>query len=716
VAESQRLQLRVLGELEVIRAGQAVALPQSRKARALLAYLALTGRTHRRERLCELLWDVADDRRGALRWCLSKIRPIVDCDDVRRVVADRDSVSFNPAGVSIDLHEVRAQCRDLTAATTDAVQRAADRFRGEVLEGLDLHDFAEYQAWCVALREEALRLRVQVAEALVARLDRDPARAAVHARVLVQADPLDVTARTRLIHLLAAAGRDLEVEQQLDAARRAFAELGGDGPDRLRQLDAALADKPARSARATPMPSPPAVDRRRPAPVFRTTVHGLRMVGRAAERARLAAVLARARPGRAAVAFIRGEPGVGKSRMLVDFMTEARRQRGATVEGCAYEAERSRPYGPWIDALRRLTCAGHEPDDELTGLLAGTVNEAPASRERLFVAVTEQLARWADTGAGPALVALDDLQWFDDSSVQLLHYLVRVFWPVPVVVAVTARGGELADNPAALRTLRSLRREGVFDEVEVGPLSRDETRELIGLLHSRADGDQDVDQIYRDSGGNPLFALELARAVPRTGGHLAGSLSTVVRDRLDRLPGPAADVLRWAAVLGPVFRVRALANLVTTEAEALADALDDLERHALIGGVVDTRDPGGTYQFAHQLVHQVVYSDLSVARRRLMHARVAAALAAEADAGDAAAADLAHHAIEAGDIRTATAAALRAARHCLRVFAPDQALALARRGRRWADALDEPARAQHIAELEALIGQARAALAQRATT
>ncbi len=72
------LEFRVLGEFEVIRGGAPVTLPPSRKTRALLAYLALTGQKHRRERLCEIFWDVPDDPRGALRWSLSKIRPFVD--------------------------------------------------------------------------------------------------------------------------------------------------------------------------------------------------------------------------------------------------------------------------------------------------------------------------------------------------------------------------------------------------------------------------------------------------------------------------------------------------------------------------------------------------------------------------------------------------------------------------------------------------------------
>src|SRR5262245_56811910 len=101
------LSLRVLGDFEEWRGGASLALPQSRKTRALLAFLALNGRTHRRERLCGLLWDVTDDPRGALRWSLSKLRPLLATPDHARVIVDRENVSIDMAGADLDLATVR---------------------------------------------------------------------------------------------------------------------------------------------------------------------------------------------------------------------------------------------------------------------------------------------------------------------------------------------------------------------------------------------------------------------------------------------------------------------------------------------------------------------------------------------------------------------------------------------------------------------------------
>ena len=93
------VEIRVLGAVDVRRGGASVELPASKKTKGLLAYLVLTGRAHRRERLCTLLWDVADDPRAALRWSLSKLRAAVESDGVARIKATRETVAFTLIGL-----------------------------------------------------------------------------------------------------------------------------------------------------------------------------------------------------------------------------------------------------------------------------------------------------------------------------------------------------------------------------------------------------------------------------------------------------------------------------------------------------------------------------------------------------------------------------------------------------------------------------------------
>ncbi|HET9990767.1 MAG TPA: hypothetical protein VFQ65_19690, partial [Kofleriaceae bacterium] len=139
------LEIRLIGELVVARDGASIVLPASKKTRALLAYLAATGRPQLRERLCALLWDGPDDPRAALRWSLTKLRPLVDDGEATRLVADRDRVELVPNGATIDLAAIRAAVpggavAGVARASTEALAAVAPLVRGELLEGLDLPD------------------------------------------------------------------------------------------------------------------------------------------------------------------------------------------------------------------------------------------------------------------------------------------------------------------------------------------------------------------------------------------------------------------------------------------------------------------------------------------------------------------------------------------------------------------------------------------------
>lgn len=202
------LTLRLFGEMEVLRDGAPVPLPQSKKTRALLAYLALVGRPQRRERLCELFWDVPDDPRGSLRWSLSKLRPLVDEPERARIVADRESVRFDPIGTEIDVLAARRQLsRGTEHLSAECLASIAASFRGDLLEGLDLPRCPEFLAWCVAEREDARLQQAAVLRTLVARLRAQPEAALAYSRALVRIDPFDDAARHELAQLLRATGR-----------------------------------------------------------------------------------------------------------------------------------------------------------------------------------------------------------------------------------------------------------------------------------------------------------------------------------------------------------------------------------------------------------------------------------------------------------------------------------------------------------------------------
>ncbi len=180
--------------------------------------------------------------------------------------------------------------------------------------------------------------------------------------------------------------------------------------------------------------------------------------------------------------------------------------------------------------------------------------------------------------------------------------------------------------------------------------------------------------------------------VPRT-------LTDLVRDRLDRLPAEAGEVLRWGAALGTFISVQRLKELTAMGLEGLIGALQTLERHGLLQAFRGKAGAQGAYTFAHDLVRRAVYAELSEPRRRLMHLRVAQAIHQIDGDKESAAAEIAHHAALAGEASMAAQACVAAGRRCLRLFASADAYGLARRGMRYAAELAEPECTQLMLEL-----------------
>jgi TolB-like protein len=234
------LEIKVLGDLQVLRDGTATALPPSRKTRALLAYLALTRRPHRREQLCEIFWDVPDDPRGSLRWSLSKLRPLVDDPAFARLIADRQSVELRGEGLDVDFFSAQVGADESATATGD-LTRAASSFRGPLLADLELPENSDFHTWLLGMREDARQLQAKILGSLIERLSASPEEALPYARELVHLDPFDETAWARLITTLALSGRSGEIRQQYEAGVRSLRQVGGGSGPLLRAWRAAQA-------------------------------------------------------------------------------------------------------------------------------------------------------------------------------------------------------------------------------------------------------------------------------------------------------------------------------------------------------------------------------------------------------------------------------------------------------------------------------------------
>jgi pimeloyl-ACP methyl ester carboxylesterase/DNA-binding SARP family transcriptional activator/class 3 adenylate cyclase len=186
------LEIRVLGDFAVLRNGDAVDLPRSRKTRALLAYLAVTGHPQGKERLCAMFWDVPDDPRGELRWSLSKIRQIVNVNGRAALVADRNTVALRSQSIALDLRRIKAaSLHELASLNISELESLARLFRGGFLDDLSLARCPKFEAWRTSCSNEINVFRTRILRALVDRLEGDAARALPYAHALQAMHPDD---------------------------------------------------------------------------------------------------------------------------------------------------------------------------------------------------------------------------------------------------------------------------------------------------------------------------------------------------------------------------------------------------------------------------------------------------------------------------------------------------------------------------------------------
>ena len=578
------VEVKLLGELEVRHRGRVQPLPASKKSRALLGYLVATGRAHLRESLCALLWDGPDDPRAELRWCLSKIRPLLDAGG-GRLAADRERAGFVAGPVRVDVTAARELVAGGVESTATATLRAAAALhRGELLEGLDLPGCFRYHEWCVGEREAVRALRTRILAELVSRLSSTPGdlpEALRWARERVAFDPLTEATHVDVVRILGRLGRTREALAQYDTCRRILeTELGARASSALEQArrdlsgpatDAAIAlTAGGPGTRPLPSPLPQAGEGTRseangsalalvagsdlPLPL---AGEGLRLplVGREEVRTAIQATVAAARRSAAppGLLFV-GDPGIGKTRLLDLVAEEVVAAGGTVLRGRAFEAETIRPYGPWIDALAANPApATTDAGPDLAPLLPAA---APATaRGRLHDAVAGLLARWAER-AGPLALLIDDVQWLDEASASLLHFVARG-GGANLVIACGARAGELGDNPAALRVVRALDRDRRLVQHTLAPLGPAETAAIARAINPAAD----ADAVFASSEGNPLFAIEIARAAAAGAETGEDSLDRLLDERLERLGEAARDILPWAAALGRSFDPEVLGSI-----------------------------------------------------------------------------------------------------------------------------------------------------------
>ena len=459
-------------------------------------------------------------------------------------------------------------------------------------------------------------------------------------------------------------------------------------------------------------------------------------VGRQAERERLDAWFADVcGDSRRRMVLIAGEPGIGKTALTAQFARAAHAAAAAVFYGRCGE-DLGLAYQPWVQVLGSLV--EHAPTELLVdhvsvrgGEIARLVPELAtrvhvpvvgsadpeAQRSLLFNAVVDVLRRACL--AAPVVLVLDDLQWADVPSLQVLRHVVAAELSARLLVVGTYRETELGEPLA--QTLAALAREPDVDRLQLHGLDSETLGELVraiiggelGLV-----GSELGDSLVAETDGNPFFVTEILRHLCETGAiyrdeatgrwmsaefraqDLPVSVREVVGRRVARLGDATRRALGFASVIGRDFDLEVLADLVGCDADAVVDLLEPALEHAVVLDVTP-----GRFSFAHALIEHALYDELSPTRRARAHGLVAAALEARlgGDVG-ARSGELAYHwalASSAHSASKAIAYAIGAGDFALAQLAPDEA-------RRWygraVELVDQHAAEDAGARTAALIG------------
>ena len=641
-----KLRLTLLGGFEVRSDSELSFRIPRKKAQMLLAYLAMHPRQrHLRDKLATLLWEdaPAEQVRPSLRQTLFAIRQILPFDPM---LVDGDGVAFAADEVSVDVSEFEQVAR---SHDPDELERATALYQGDLLEGISPGS-AQFEEWLRAERERLHELALEALARLLAhRMKLGTTEPAIETALrLLSLDPLQEVTHRALMRLYALQGRRAAALRQyqlcVDVLQR---ELSAEPEEATKQVYRELLPQPsprpvAPQADPHPLPQP---RRRRLRAHHRSRSATTTLIGRDAEVDRLTQALTKACASQGQVIALLGEAGIGKTRMITA-LQEATARRGAqALVGQSHETERLLAFGPWVQAIRE---AGFVESRALEGVGAGWIADLsylfpelrqpewplpsePIEALRLFDAMTELVKSLA--ARHPLVLVIEDLHWADEMSVRLFSFLGRRLEGHRILLVGTVREEELDGTSPVRRMLADLSKEDRLVRLALAPLSLAHTRELVRSLSQGSRADESSlarleDRVWTLSEGNPFVIVESLREKLDTArGPNLPDLSAVpakVRElilgRLERLSEGGQHLLATAAVIGRDCEFQLLQRAADLEETDAASVVEALVRTHILHSV------GERFDFTHDRLREVAYDRLLPIRRRLLHARVVAAL------------------------------------------------------------------------------------------
>ena len=689
--------IRLLGDFSLIYDDRQVTSLNTMRLQSLLAYLLLHHDVpQQRQHLAFLFWpDTTEAQaRNNLRQLLHQLRQALPVGE-QFLATDMHMLRWHPVTpFHFDVAEFEQTLALADAATRKndqlalqaALEQADSLYRGELLPGC-------YDEWILPERERLRQRHRQALEQLLSLFEGqgDTVTAIRYAQRLLGLDPLSEDLYRRLMRLFALNNdRASALHIYHTCVTILQREMGVDPDPATREAYEQLMQQEAPTIQAIihqPLPAATPM-----------------LIGRKREWEHLQEVWHAASTGEPRFVLVAGGAGIGKSRLAEEFLLWASQQGVVTAKTRSYAAEGQLSLAPVTDWLRSegLRAPLRQLDavwlTEVARILPELFAEQPelpryeslteyGQRLRFF----EALARAILGTPQPLLLLIDDVQWCDQETLEWLHFLLRFDPTARLLIIGCAREEELPPHHALRTLLLHLRTTAGVTEIALQPLDAAETAKLASHVAKRELDMDSVMRLFQETGGYPLFVVEIVRAglerVP-TGAPEADRLQRqspldeaqtlpprvhgVLVGRLLQLSASARGFVELAATIGREFTLDLLITASNADADSAVRALDELWHKRIV------REHGtNSYDFTHDKLREVAYGEISVPQRRMLHRRVAQTMETMyADDLDAVSGQIASHYEQAGMIEQALPYYQRAAAVAQRVYANEDAIAL----------------------------------------
>jgi DNA-binding SARP family transcriptional activator len=673
------IEYSILGGANLTRDGRAIEL-DTRKGIALLAYLLLTKRTHQRDALAAFFWPEADQvsARGALRRTLSSLRKAIGEDlletnreTVKLVVDDRfycDASHFRQLLERVRDH--RHPQGDLCQPCVVDLVLANQLYQGDFMKGFSLRDSLAFDDWqfqqAEQFRRELSEVLVNLVEAFSGKMEY--VKALEYARRWLSLDLLNEMAHRTIMYLLAMSGqREAALRQYRECVRILENEIGVPPLTETTQLYDEIKYDRLSSARLSPrnveiQKSPNLQNDQLNEVLPKERLLEFPMVGRDVEFQALMDIYLNP-PKDGYLITLTGEAGIGKSRLAEEFIRKITPRGGEILMARCYQGEQSLSLMPVSGLIRQALLNSRQRGwresvpsfalsetarlvPEMTELYPDVkefpATDEPGAQSRFYEGLVQVLSALVLPAeeekpsqiSQPGLIFVDDMHWCDSASLEFLNFFLQRIHGKKIIVLVTWQEIDTEVTSQLQAITARLFREGRASSFTLGRLTQSQVENLMNLVEPAEGAIQAVWKawIMQEAEGNPFFLTAYLQHLLQSSekdvqrSEIPETILKMIQTRLASISLGSKQILQAAAAIGRSFDFLTLHEASGRVEEETISALEELIGNGLVREIKNELGHSLWYDFTHEKIRLTVYEEISLARRRLLHRRIAESL------------------------------------------------------------------------------------------